>query len=258
MEEFKMTMKNIFANDGFIYPYVWWNFYEQTLRPCMETNEYSVQKFREYFDENNSKMDITKIRLKRVIKGEEVLVDAYICQLVEAFNKKGFPTSFSCSGHLDDCFEGFYIRFKCSDLTDEKRKALKDLCTKCNILFEHYIHIVLPESRDFNECRFELTKHDTGLFKSIKSYESNPELYRRFAEICKKEWHDEADKNSVLGISPKKFLYEAQVDEYNDIRLPIKRTTKEYTELSENELKEKFRYMVEKITQLIINVNLLD
>lgn len=253
-----MTMKNIFANDGFIYPYVWWNFYEQTLRPCMETNEYSVQKFREYFDENNSKMDITKIRLKRVIKGEEVLVDAYICQLVEAFNKKGFPTSFSCSGHLDDCFEGFYIRFKCSDLTDEKRKALKDLCTKCNILFEHYIHIVLPESRDFNECRFELTKHDTGLFKSIKSYESNPELYRRFAEICKKEWHDEADKNSVLGISPKKFLYEAQVDEYNDIRLPIKRTTKEYTELSENELKEKFRYMVEKITQLIINVNLLD
>lgn len=253
-----MTMKNIFANDGFIYPYVWWNFYEQTLRPCMETNEYSVQKFREYFDENNSEMDITKIRLKRVIKGEEVLVDAYICQLLEAFNKKGFPTSFSCSGHLDDCFEGFYIRFKCSDLTDEKRKALKDLCTKCNILFEHYIHIVLPESRDFNECGFELTKHDTGLFKSIKSYESNPELYRRFAEICKKEWHDEADKNSVLGISPKKFLYEAQVDEYNDIRLPIKRTTKEYTELSENELKEKFRYMVEKVTQLIINVNLLD
>lgn len=258
MEEFKMTMKNIFVNDGFIYPYVWWNFYEQTLRPCMETNEYSVQKFREYFDENNSEMDITKIRLKRVIKGEDVLIDAYICQLVEAFNKKGFPTSFSCSGHLDDCFEGFYIRFKCSDLTDEKRKALKDLCTKCNILFEHYIHIVLPESRDFNECRFELTKHDTGLFKSIKSYESNPELYRRFAEICKKEWHDEADKNSVLGISPKKFLYEAQVDEYNDIRLPIKRTTREYTELSENELKEKFRYMVEKVTQLIINVNLLD
>lgn len=253
-----MTMKNIFANDGFIYPYVWWNFYEQTLRPCMETNEYSVQKFREYFDENNSEMDITKIQLKRVIKGEEVLVDAYICQLLEAFNKKGFPTSFSCSGHLDDCFEGFYIRFKCSDLTDEKRKALKDLCMKCNILFEHYIHIVLPESRDFNECGFELTKHDTGLFKSIKSYESNPELYRRFAEICKKEWHDEADKNSVLGISPKKFLYEAQVDEYNDIRLPIKRTTKEYTELSENELKEKFRYMVEKVTQLIINVNLLD
>lgn len=253
-----MTMKNIFANDGFIYPYVWWNFYEQTLRPYMETNEYSVQKFREYFDENNSEMDITKIQLKRVIKGEEVLVDAYICQLLEAFNKKGFPTSFSCSGHLDDCFEGFYIRFKCSDLTDEKRKALKDLCTKCNILFEHYIHIVLPESRDFNECGFELTKHDTGLFKSIKSYESNPELYRRFAEICKKEWHDEADKNSVLGISPKKFLYEAQVDEYNDIRLPIKRTTKEYTELSENELKEKFRYMVEKVTQLIINVNLLD
>lgn len=258
MEEFKMTMKNIFVNDGFIYPYVWWNFYEQTLRPCMETNEYSVQKFREYFDENNSEMDITKIQLKRVIKGEEVLVDAYICQLLEAFNKKGFPTSFSCSGHLDDCFEGFYIRFKCSDLTDEKRKALKDLCTKCNILFEHYIHIVLPESRDFNECGFELTKHDTGLFKSIKSYESNPELYRRFAEICKKEWHDEADKNSVLGISPKKFLYEAQVDEYNDIRLPIKRTTREYTELSENELKEKFRYMVEKVTQLIINVNLLD
>lgn len=253
-----MTMKNIFVNDGFIYPYVWWNFYEQTLRPCMETNEYSVQKFREYFDENNSEMDITKIRLKRVIKGEDVLVDAYICQLLEAFNKKGFPTSFSCSGHLDDCFEGFYIRFKCSDLTDEKRKALKDLCTKCNILFEHYIHIVLPESRDFNECGFELTKHDTGLFKSIKSYESNPELYRRFAEICKKEWHDEADKNSVLGISPKKFLYEAQVDEYNDIRLPIKRTTREYTELSENELKEKFRYMVEKVTQLIINVNLLD
>lgn len=253
-----MTMKNIFVNDGFIYPYVWWNFYEQTLRPCMETNEYSVQKFREYFDENNSEMDITKIQLKRVIKGEEVLVDAYICQLLEAFNKKGFPTSFSCSGHLDDCFEGFYIRFKCSDLTDEKRKALKDLCTKCNILFEHYIHIVLPESRDFNECGFELTKHDTGLFKSIKSYESNPELYRRFAEICKKEWHDEADKNSVLGISPKKFLYEAQVDEYNDIRLPIKRTTREYTELSENELKEKFRYMVEKVTQLIINVNLLD
>lgn len=253
-----MTMKNIFVNDGFIYPYIWWNFYEQTLRPCMETNEYSVQKFREYFDENNSEMDITKIQLKRVIKGEEVLVDAYICQLLEAFNKKGFPTSFSCSGHLDDCFEGFYIRFKCSDLTDEKRKALKDLCTKCNILFEHYIHIVLPESRDFNECGFELTKHDTGLFKSIKSYESNPELYRRFAEICKKEWHDEADKNSVLGISPKKFLYEAQVDEYNDIRLPIKRTTREYTELSENELKEKFRYMVEKVTQLIINVNLLD
>ena len=38
----------------------------------------------------------------------------------------------------------------------------------------------------------------------------------------------------------------------------LKRTTKEYTELSENELKEKFRYMVKKITQLIINVNLLD
>lgn len=254
-----MTMKNIFVNDGFIYPYVWWNFYEQTLRPkpCMETNEYSVQKFREYFEQNNSEMDITKIRLKRVIKGEEVLIDAYICQLVEAFNKKGFPTSFSCSGHLEDCFEGFYIRFKCSDLTDEKRKALKDLCKRCNVLFEHDIHIYLPESRDFNECRFDLTKHDTGLFKSNDSFKSNPELYRRFAEICKKEWHDEADKNSVLGISPSRFLYQAQVDEYNDIRFPT-RTTKEYTELSENELKEKFRYMVETITRLILNVNLLD
>lgn len=255
-----MTMKNIFANDGFIYPYVWWNFYEQTLRPkpCMETNEYSVQKFREYFEKNNSEMDITKIRLKRVIKGEEVLVDAYICQLLEAFNKKGFPTSFSCSGHLDDCFEGFYIRFKCSDLTDEKRKALKDLCKRCNVLFEHNIHIFLPESRDFNECRIDLIKHDTGLFKSVESIKSNPSYYRYYAEICKKEWHDEADKNSVLGISPNRFLYEAQVDEYNDIRLPIKRTTKEYTELSENELKEKFRYMVETITRLILNVNLLD
>lgn len=254
-----MTMKNIFANDGFIYPYVWWNFYEQTLRPkpCMETNEYSVQKFREYFEKNNSEMDITKIRLKRVIKGEEVLVDAYICQLLEAFNKKGFPTSFSCSGHLDDCFEGFYIRFKCSDLTDEKRKALKDLCTKCNVLFEHYIHIVLPESRDFNECRFELTKHDTGLFKSIKSYESNTDLYRYYAEICKKEWWGDENKKRVCNILPKLFLYQVQVDEYNDIRFPT-RTTKEYTELSENELKEKFRYMVETITRLILNVNLLD
>lgn len=255
-----MTMKNIFADDGFIYPYVWWNFYEQTMRrpkPCMETNEYSVQKFREYFEKNNSEMDITKIRLKRVIKGEEVLVDAYICQLLEAFNKKGFPTSFSCSGHLDDCFEGFYIRFKCSDLTDEKRKALKDLCTKCNVLFEHYIHIVLPESRDFNECGFELTKHDTGLFKSIKSYESNTDLYRYYAEICKKEWWDNENKKRVCNILPKLFLYQVQVDEYNDIRFPT-RTTKEYTELSENELKEKFRYMVETITRLILNVNLLD
>lgn len=235
--------KNIFVNDGFIYPYVWWKLYDQRLR--------------EYYEEN-SKMDITKIQLETTVKGEKVLVDSYICQLIEAFNKKGFSTSFSCSGHLEDCFEGFHIRFNCKELTNEKRKALKNLCMRCNILFEHDIQIFLTESRDFNECRIRLTKHDTGLFKSFESYKLNPELYRRYAEICKKEWHDEADKNSVLGISPRKFLYEAQVDEYNDIRLPIKRTTKEYTELSENELKEKFRYMVEKITQLIINVNLLD
>lgn len=255
MEEFKMIMKNIFVNDGFIYPYVWRTFCDQTLKPSMDV---SVQKFREYFEKSNSKMDITKIQLETTVKGEKVLVDSYIHQLIEAFNKKGFPTLFSCSGHLEDCFEGFYIRFNCKDLTNEKRKALKDLCEKCNIIFEHDIQIFLAESRDFNECRISLTKHDTGLFKSSESYELDPELYRCYIEMCKKEWHDEADKNSVLSISPRKFLYEAQVDEYNDIYLPIKRTTEEYTELSENELKEKFRYMVKKITQLIINVNLLD
>lgn len=250
--------KNIFSNDGFIYPYIWWKLYNQImLTPSFGINDPKVQRLREYYEEN-SKMDITKIQLETTVKGEKVLVDSYICQLVEAFNQKGFPTSFSCSGHLEDCFEGFYIRFKCNDLTDEKRKALKDLCKRCDVLFEHDIHIFLPESRDFNECRIDLTKHDTGLFKSFESLKSNPSYYRRYAEICKKEWHDEADKNSVLGISPSRFLCEAQVDEYNDIRLPIKRTTKEYTEFSENELKEKFRYMIEKITRLIINVNLLD
>ena len=258
MEEFKMIMKNIFVNDGFIYPYVWRTFYDQImLTPSLGINDPKVQRLREYYEEN-SKMDITKIQLETTVKGEKVLVDSYIHQLIEAFNKKGFPTSFSCSGHLEDCFEGFYIRFNCKDLTNEKRKALKDLCKKCNIIFEHDIQIFLAESRDFNECRISLTKHDTGLFKSSESYELDPELYRCYIEMCKKEWHDEADKNSVLGISPNRFLYEAQVDEYNDIRLPIKRTTREYTELSENELKEKFRYMVKKLTQHIINVNLLD
>lgn len=258
MEEFKMIMKNIFVNDGFIYPHVWQTFYDQImLTPSLGINDPKVQRLREYYEEN-SKMDITKIQLETTVKGEKVLVDSYIHQLIEAFNKKGFPTSFSCSGHLEDCFEGFYIRFNCKDLSNEKRKALKDLCEKCNIIFEHDIQIFLAESRDFNECIISLTKHDTGLFKSSESYELDPELYRYYIEMCKKEWHDEADKNSVLGISPRKFLHEAQVDEYNDIRLPIKRTTKEYTELFENELKEKFRYMVKKITQLIINVNLLD
>ena len=258
MEEFKMIMKNIFVNDGFIYPYVWRTFYDQImLTPSLGINDPKVQRLREYYEEN-SKTDITKIQLETTVKGEKVLVDSYIHQLIEAFNKKGFPTSFSCSGHLEDCFEGFYIRFNCKDLTNEKRKALKDLCEKCNIIFEHDIQIFLAESRDFNECIISLTKHDTGLFKSSESYELDPELYRCYIEMCKKEWHDEVDKNSVIGISPRKFLYEAQVDEYNDIRLPIKRTTKEYTELFENELKEKFRYMVKKITQLIINVNLLD
>ena len=68
---------------------------------------------------------------------------------------------------------------------------------------------------------------------------------------------DKEDKKHVCNILPRLFLYQVQVDEYNDIRFPI-RTTKEYTELSENELKEKFRYMVETITRLILNVNLLD
>ena len=178
MEEFKMIMKNIFVNDGFIYPYVWQTFYDQImLTPSLGINDPKVQRLREYYEEN-SKMDITKIQLETTVKGEKVLVDSYIHQLIEAFNKKGFPTSFSCSGHLEDCFEGFDIRFNCKDLTNEKRKALKDLCKKCNIIFEHDIQILLAESRDFNECRISLTKHDTGLFKSVESIKSNPSYYR--------------------------------------------------------------------------------
>lgn len=180
-----MIMKNIFMNDGFIYPYVWQNFCNQLLKTSLDINDPKVQRLREYYEEN-SKMDITKIQLETTVKGEKVLVDSYIHQLIEVFNKKGFPTSFSCSGHLKDCFEGFYIRFNCKDLTNEKRKALKDLCMKCNILFEHSIQIFLAESRDFNESIISLTKHDTGLFKLSESYELNPELYRHYAEICKK------------------------------------------------------------------------
>lgn len=173
-------------NDGFIYPYIWWKFYDQImLTQSLGINDPKVQRLREYYEEN-SKMDITKIQLETTIKEEKVLVDSYICQLIEAFNKKEFPTSFSCSGHLKDCFEGFYIRFNCKDLTNEKRKALKDLCMKCNIIFEHNIQIFLSESRDFNECRIGLIKHDTSLFKSFESYELNPKLYRHYAEMCKK------------------------------------------------------------------------
>lgn len=182
-----MIMKNIFVNDGFIYPYVWQTFYDQImLTRSLGINDPKVQRLREYYEEN-SKTDITKIQLETTVKGEKVLVDSYIHQLIEAFNKKGFPTSFSCSGHLEDCFEGFYIRFNCKDLTNEKRKALKNLCKKCNVLFEHDIQIFLAESRDFNECRISLTKHDTGLFKSVESIKSNPSYYRYYAEICKKE-----------------------------------------------------------------------
>ena len=174
-----MIMKNIFVNDGFIYPYVWRTFYDQImLTPSLGINDPKVQRLREYYEEN-SKRDITKIQLETTVKGEKVLVDSYIHQLIEAFNKKGFPTSFSCSGHLEDCFEGFYIRFNCKDLSNEKRKALKDLCEKCNIIFEHDIQIFLAESRDFNECIISLTKHDTGLFKSSESYELS-ELYHYY------------------------------------------------------------------------------
>lgn len=253
-----MIMKNIFVNDGFIYPHVWRNFCNQLFKTSVDINDPKIQRLREYYYEENSKMDITRIQLETTVKGEKVLVDSYICQLIEAFNKKGFPTSFFCSGHLKDCFEGFYIRFNCKDLTNEKRKALKNLCMRCNILFEHKIQIFIPESRDFNECRISLIKHDIDLFNLFESYELDPELYRRYAEMSKKEWHDEADKNSVLDISPGRFLYKAQVDEYNDIHLSIKRTTREYIELSENELKEKFRYMVETITRLTLNVNFSD
>lgn len=86
-----MIMKDIFVNDGFIYPYVWRTFCDQTLKPSMDV---SVQKFREYFEKSNSKMDITKIQLETTVKGEKVLVDSYIHQLIEAFNKKDFRLHF--------------------------------------------------------------------------------------------------------------------------------------------------------------------
>lgn len=58
--------------------------------------------------------ETTRQREMLIKQGDEIIaieLDCYIADLIVALNNKQFYTEYCCSGHMEDAFMGFYIKF---------------------------------------------------------------------------------------------------------------------------------------------------
>lgn len=114
--------------------------------------------------------DISKLKVLYCINNEIVKIDFLIYDLVKVLNEHGITTLYSCSGHEDDAFEGFYIRFDKLYMTQSNMYLIKKVCDKLGLVFEHMLVINTNENDVYKESTISIlnpTDEDIEQAKSL-------------------------------------------------------------------------------------------
>lgn len=114
--------------------------------------------------------DISKLKVLYCIDNEIVKIDFLIYDLIKVLNEHGITTLYSCSGHEDDAFEGFYIRFDKLYMTLSNMCLIKKVCNKLGLVFEHMLVINTNENDVYKESTISIlnpTDEDIEQAKSL-------------------------------------------------------------------------------------------
>lgn len=114
--------------------------------------------------------DISKLKVLYCINNKLVEIDFLIYDLVKVLNEHGITTLYSCSGHEDDAFEGFYIRFDKLYMTQSNMCLIKKVCNKLGLVFEHMLVINTNENDVYKESTISIlnpTDEDIEQAKSL-------------------------------------------------------------------------------------------
>ena len=140
--------------------------------------------------------DISKLKVLYCIDNEIVKIDFLIYDLIKVLNEHGITTLYSCSGHEDDAFEGFYIRFDKLYMTQSNMCLIKKVCNKLGLVFEHMLVINTNENDVYKESTISIlnpTDEDIEQAKSLVLKDPinssfNPDSYDvNYMEIMKEQ-----------------------------------------------------------------------
>lgn len=95
--------------------------------------------------------DISKLKVLYCINNKIVKIDLLIYSLIKLLNEHGITTLYSCSGHEDDAFEGFYIRFDKLSMSKSNIHLIKKVCDELGLVFEHMLVINTNENDVYKE-----------------------------------------------------------------------------------------------------------
>ena len=114
-------------------------------------------------------MDVSKMQVQLPIKrGDETIiinVDPIIAPLIQILNEKGFYTEYSCSGHEEDAYLGFYIKFYKMD--PRREEIIKRIVSSIKYLYvedcydlnadiavsSNYVSLVDPKAQELDMAK---------------------------------------------------------------------------------------------------------
>lgn len=176
--------------------------------------------------------DISKLKVLYCINNEIVKIDFLIYDLVKVLNEHGITTLYSCSGHEDDAFEGFYIRFDKLYMTQSNMYLIKKVCDKLGLVFEHMLVINTNENDVYKESTISIlnpTDEDIEQAKSLVLKDPinssfNPDSYdvdynERTTEQID---YDYIIKNRSIAITMISNFIRMLEHEFNKIKMPNK------------------------------------
>lgn len=113
--------------------------------------------------------DISKLKVLYCINNKIVKIDLFIYDLIKLLNDHGITTLYSCSGHEDDAFEGFYIRFDKLSMTQSNMHLIKKVCDDLGLTFEHMLVINTNENDVYKESTISILNPTDEDIKKAKS-----------------------------------------------------------------------------------------
>lgn len=113
--------------------------------------------------------DISKLKVLYCINNKIVKIDLFIYDLIKLLNDHGITTLYSCSGHEDDAFEGFYIRFDKLSMTQSNIHLIKKVCDELGLVFEHMLVINTNENDVYKESTISILNPTDEDIKKAKS-----------------------------------------------------------------------------------------
>lgn len=187
--------------------------------------------------------DISKLKVLYCIDNEIVKIDFLIYDLIKVLNEHGITTLYSCSGHEDDAFEGFYIRFDKLYMTQSNMCLIKKVCNKLGLVFEHMLVINTNENDVYKESTISIlnpTDEDIEQAKSLvlkdpinssfnpDSYDVNynefidVRLYGNNERTTEQIDYDYIIKNRSIAITMISNFIRMLESEFNKIKMPNK------------------------------------